>query len=117
MVKRVDVSEFKSHVQRREGTNRRAQENYLVRVLKSMVAECVKCDMNMSDENVLKVLGVTDMECVYMIANESGNIYSAMAKSLLDNPDYRLDVIRGEVTKRIHDRIEQEVKIQQEANV
>ena len=117
MANRVEINEINAIVERREGTDKVKQENYLIRVLKSIVAECAEYDMNMSDENVLKVLGVTDMESVYMIANVSGNIYSAMAKSLLDNPDYRLDVIRGEVVKRIHDRIEQEVKIQQEANV
>ena len=117
MVKRVDISEFNALVERREGTDRKKQENYLVRLLKSLVKDRAESDMKLSDENVLKVLGVTNMECMHMIASMPGDIYSAMAKSLLDNPDCELDVIRGEVAKRIQDTIEQEVKIQQEANV
>ncbi len=117
MADRVDIREFNAIVERREGTDKVKQEDYLVGVLKSLVAECAKRDMKMPDENVLKVLGVTNIECVYRIVKTPGNIYSVMAKYLLDDPDYRLDVVRVKVAKRIQDTIKQEVKIQQEVNV
>ena len=115
MAKIVDASEFNAFVERREGTDRVKQETYLVRVLKSFVAEHAEHGMKQSDENVLKVLGVTSMKCVYTIANKPRSIYFGMAEELLDNPDRRLDVVRTKIVERIQSTVNQGEK-QQEVN-
>ena len=110
MAKRVDISEFNALIERREGSDRKKQEIYLVRVLKSLVDERAERDMKRSDDNTLRVLKVTNMESVYMLAKTRGDIYSLVAKSLLDNSDLGFDVVRAEVAERIMGAINRDEK-------
>jgi hypothetical protein len=101
MANRVDINEFNALVERSEGSDRKKQEIYLVRVLKSLVDERAERGMKRSDDNILKVLKVSSMECVYILAKTRGDIYSLVAKSLLDNSDLGFDVVRAEIAERI----------------
>ncbi len=110
MAKRVDISEFNALIERREGSDRKKQEIYLVRVLKSLVDERAGRDMKRSDDNILRVLKVTSIESVHMLAKTQGDIYSLVAKSLLDNPDLGFNVVRAEVAERIHGKMNYDEK-------
>ena len=101
MANRVDINEFNALVERREGSGRNKQETYLVRVLKSLVEERAERDMKRSDDNILKVLKVISMECVCMLLKERGNVYSNVARALLDNQDMGFDVVRTDVAEYI----------------
>ena len=110
MANRIDISEFKALVELREGLDRKKQEIYLVRVLRSLVDERAGRDMKRSDDNILRVLKVTSMKSVYMLVKTRGDIYSLVARSLLDNPDLGFDVVRTEIAERIRGTINHDEK-------
>lgn len=116
----VENLDFNALVTLRAGSKvRKVQEEYLVRTLMAVVAERTKNRDGLSDHEVLKALGIDKTDDVYATIKMAGSsiIYAAVAKMLLDDPSQGLDTVRVEVAKRIHEAINRDKEIRQEANI
>ena len=101
------------------GSDRKQQEDLLICILKGLVAERSGGSVKPSDDKgIFNALGVDDgymFEAKQIADGES--IYSAIAKSLLDDPRHGWDMIRLTAKNHIQEKINQNKMIQQEAGV
>ena len=97
-----DISEFNAFVAQCAGSGRK--EQYLVRILKELVFKQTGQDLQLSDDNVLKALGVSNIECAFAAMTKFGDIYSVVAKLLLEDPSIEWNVVRWEVKKHMQTR-------------
>ena len=120
MNKNVTVEELGKLVAVRVGSDRNAQENLLIHILKAIVAEQSGGTVKPSDDmGVFNALGVGDKDHMYEAIKIAGGktIYSAIVKMLLDDPSHGLDMIRLSVKNHIQEKINQDKIIQQVAGV
>ena len=105
MESKGDISEFNAFVAKCAGSDEKeVQASYLVRILKEMVAKCSRQGSKLSDDNVLKAIGVTSVESIFAVMEKPGDIYSVVRKSLLENPSLDWDVVRLKVKTHIQER-------------
>ena len=104
-----DISEFNAFVAQCAGSDRK--EQYLVRILKELVSKKTGQDLQLSDDNVLKALGVSNIESVFAAMTKLGNIYSVVAKLLLEDSSVEWNVVRWEVKKHIQMRYNKAIKV------
>ena len=120
MNKNVTVEELGKLVAVRVGSDRNAQENLLIHILKAIVAEQSGGTVKPSDDTgVFNALGVDDKGYMFEAIKIAGDksIYSAIAKLLLNDPRNGWDKIRLTVKNHILEKINQDKMIQQEAGV
>ena len=97
MDKNATIEELGKFIVVRVGSDRNAQENLLIRILKGLVAERSGGNVTPSDDmGVFNALGVDDKGCMFEAIKIAGgkSIYSAIAKLLLDDPSHGWDMIR-----------------------
>ena len=105
MANKGDINEFNALVEKCTGSgDKSVQMTFLVKILKEFVSKRSGHGSMSSDDNVLKILGMTSVEGMLAAMNQPGDIYSALSRLLLENPGLEWRVVRWEVQKYIQER-------------
>lgn len=115
---------FKALVERCAGPVRKEQESYLARVIMKSLIKRYGRDGKLPDANVFRALGRSEEDLTRVVAREPfvvgkvlDEIYSWLAKSLLDNQLYDLHTLRREAVEYMQENLKRRQAIQREAGL